>query len=194
MKTCFKCRRELPLDEYYRHSQMGDGHLNKCKQCTRSDVRRHRADNLERVRLYDRLRNKTDDRKIKHRLKNKAKRKKMGPDYDRAHNAVSRAVRKGSLIRPTVCQRCPATGDIEAHHDDYSRVLDVMWLCPVCHAARHRELGRLSRLAAAYGDQPDPFPHITAVRDSEPGHRSDATGTNLSGAAPETATTSKESA
>lgn len=38
-KVCFKCGVDKPLSEYYKHKKMGDGHLNKCKDCTRKDVR-----------------------------------------------------------------------------------------------------------------------------------------------------------
>jgi hypothetical protein len=67
-----------------------------------------------------------------------------------AHNKVARALRNGDLIRPATCERCPATDRIQAHHDDHTKPLDVMWLCPVCHAARHREIGRLRRTHEVY--------------------------------------------
>ena len=52
----------------------------------------------------------------------------------RAPQAVLRAVRKGKLIRPTVCEQCHQQRYIRAHHDDYSKPLEVKWLCTRCHS------------------------------------------------------------
>jgi hypothetical protein len=38
-KICFKCLVDKPLSDYYKHAQMGDGHLNKCKVCTKKDTK-----------------------------------------------------------------------------------------------------------------------------------------------------------
>lgn len=37
MKKCFKCSATKHIDEFYKHPQMGDGHLGKCKDCTKRD-------------------------------------------------------------------------------------------------------------------------------------------------------------
>ncbi len=57
----------------------------------------------------------------------------------RAHAAVAVAIRKGRLTK----QPCAVCGSLNAHahHEDYSKPLDVMWLCPAHHNARHRALG-----------------------------------------------------
>lgn len=52
MKTCFKCGDKLPLTEFYHHQGMSDGHLNKCKSCTKADTKEaksKRKANLETI-------------------------------------------------------------------------------------------------------------------------------------------------
>lgn len=55
----------------------------------------------------------------------------------RAASAVTQAIRKGQLVRPSVCSRCGGSNRIEAHHADYSKPLDVEWLCRRCHNRHH---------------------------------------------------------
>jgi hypothetical protein len=61
------------------------------------------------------------------------------PEKAAAHKTVEVAVRLGKLVRQP-CEVCHSTTRIHAHHDDYSKPLDVMWLCPLHHKQRHKEL------------------------------------------------------
>lgn len=37
-KKCFKCQKVKPIEQFYKHKMMKDGHLNKCIVCARNDV------------------------------------------------------------------------------------------------------------------------------------------------------------
>ena len=56
-----------------------------------------------------------------------------------AHRAVMRAVHRGRVVRPASCSRCGSVCAPHAHHHDYTKRLDVVWLCRQCHAAAHKE-------------------------------------------------------
>lgn len=64
--------------------------------------------------------------------------KARNPEKVRAHDAVRYGIKRGKIIRRP-CERC-GLSDSLAHHDDYTRPLDVTWLCRLHHAERHREL------------------------------------------------------
>ena len=55
----------------------------------------------------------------------------------RAHRILNGALKRGYMTRQP-CERCGAE-KTDAHHDDYSRPLDVRWLCRRCHMAVHKE-------------------------------------------------------
>ena len=136
-KECFKCKAVKPLEEFYKHPSMLDGHVNKCKECNKNDVTANRNKNIEKIRAYDRERGK-----IPERIKTNTEINRAWRAEDRrrtaAHSAVARAIRNGSLLR-LPCIRCGADKSL-AHHEDYDKPLEVMWLCQACHKQRHKEL------------------------------------------------------
>lgn len=137
MKTCFKCGHEKALDAFYAHPQMADGHLNKCKDCTKQDARVDRH-TKPRVREYDRQRSKLPHRIAAAVRIAKAWRAKH-PDRQAAHNAAARA----GLEKPKACEGCGLDRRLEKHHHDYSRPLAVVWFCKPCHAIADKLRRRL---------------------------------------------------
>lgn len=58
---------------------------------------------------------------------------------NRARQMASNAIRAGKLVRQP-CEACGLQEGAHAHHEDYSRPLDVRWLCGSCHSWRHNAL------------------------------------------------------
>lgn len=54
----------------------------------------------------------------------------------RARALVARAIKRGDVVRG-VCERC-ASVKVDAHHEDYTKPLEVRWLCRRCHFAVER--------------------------------------------------------
>lgn len=162
MKPCRQCGETKPLGEFYRHAQMGDGHLNKCKECVRARVTAHRAANLDRVRAYDRKRDDLPRRTASRQsywlrmqgtpelkaMRLKSNKRWLDKNFvaRRAHVITGNAIRDGKLKR----QPCEVCGFFraEAHHEDYYKPLEVQWLCREHHMVRHREINEERRRAA----------------------------------------------
>lgn len=153
-KVCFKCGVEKPLADFYKHPQMPDGHVNKCKECNKKDVRENRSSKIDYYREFDKKRNKLPHRVLKAKLYAKTEVGKKNhtesikryrannPNKHKAHSAVNNAVRDGKLKKPSLCEHCGVKGVLHGHHHSYEEIhwLSVEWLCPKCHAKEHNRL------------------------------------------------------
>lgn len=151
MKLCVICNQEKPESEFYK----GSGR--KCKECFKKIQRDFRKRNIEHYREYDRNRPNKAERKEAHKaylrkLKETDHKKFADVTYRRANKwrkehqqkqkaweKLNDAIRYGKIERPKFCSKCKGEEKIEAHHFDYSKPLDVIWLCSSCHHKLHEE-------------------------------------------------------
>lgn len=131
-KICSKCNKELPIDLFYRQVRNTDGHQGKCKSCTIIATAAN-----PNAKLNDRRRELTSKRKAWKKNYLRLLRKKY-PQRDKARALINRMVRSGKLVRQKcVVVGCDKVG--EAHHQDYSKPLSVIWLCRFHHMELHSQ-------------------------------------------------------
>jgi hypothetical protein len=133
MKECFKCKKVLPLTNFYKHPQMGDGHLNKCKDCTKNDVK---GNYFEKIKSIDFV--------IKERKRGREKYRKLYSGHGKANPDANKrweekypekklaANMSGKLKRPFE--------SAEKHHWSYNEehYKDVIWMTKKEHNKAHR--------------------------------------------------------
>jgi len=140
-KKCRKCGFIKPLSEFYSHPDTLDHHLSTCKECCKAANRDNRNKNLEHYRQYDRDRNKANGNR------EKCPYSVSNPEKYRTRYQLRNAVKLGVITRPNVCSVCGVHSDqIEAHHSDYSKPLDVIWVCKECHWKIHKMINKQERL------------------------------------------------
>ncbi len=130
-KKCTKCKELKEFKEFYRDKRTKDSLYSHCKKChfpvnklARYEyLKKWKAKNLEKYHAFQRKGQK------KWYMKNREKL--------RAYWKLKCAVERGEIVRPKQCSKCPFVGKIQGHHTDYSKPLDVMWLCKRCHENEH---------------------------------------------------------
>ena len=163
MKNCFKCGEKKARTEFYSHPMMGDGLLGKCKDCTKKDsaenTLRKQSDPQWVIKERKRQREKEAIRRKKGLVGTYVKGAYKRPE---ANNKVSYAMKTG-MIKKSGCQVC-GKSKAQAHHEDYSKPLDVVWLCTRHHADRHIHLRDMATLGAF----PTPIHlHIEQMKDHQ---------------------------
>lgn len=146
MKTCAKCKKTKPRVDFYKdYSGNRDGLDSYCKVCHNASCKASRARSGDRARVSSteasrrwRLRNPETNRE---RARIQA-RKYRGSHKVKARRKLYWEIQTGRMIRPEACERCHEKKRITGHHDDYSKPLEVTWLCYQCHADVDRETRR----------------------------------------------------
>lgn len=140
---CKQCNTSKGAEDFYASNQT------RCKDCIKERVRAHRQANLEKVRAYDRMRGAAPHRvaaRIAYQQTSQGKQamararlsyKLRKPERRAAHVALGNAVRDGRVIPWPVCAVPDCCGRPQGHHPDYSRPLDVVWLCDKHHKEAH---------------------------------------------------------
>ena len=147
MKRCFRCGKTKALSEFYKHKQMGDGHLGKCKDCTKADQHAYYRSRIQEYKEYNRARAmlphrvearkqylRTDAGRAAYAKAHAASSAKY-PERTKAKQMLANAVRDRRVI-PLPCFVCGAKA--QAHHPSYSQPLDVVWLCTTHHREVHK--------------------------------------------------------
>lgn len=154
-RICSKCLTSKLLTDFPRDASKRQGRKGQCNLCFRTPElkayqkkwrqehpdyktdwfkkypdywkcweQQHPENNAKRVKKYS------------HSVKGITKRK----SYLGAQQLLRDAILKGIVIRPLNCSQCDSNKTkIEGHHENYSKPLDVVWLCSSCHHNLHNE-------------------------------------------------------
>ena len=132
IKTCITCGVPKDISEFYKNRGMADGHAGKCKGCQKvNSQKNYRKGRPSRI-AYEKAREQSPERKAQKAEARKRHREKH-PERYKARTAVGNALRDGRLVK----ELCPCGREAQAHHEDYSKPLEVTWLCRSCHVVGH---------------------------------------------------------
>lgn len=155
---CKKCVAKRANEYYWVNKKRLDEQRKKYYQDHREEslekVKKHYEKNHDRIRDNVNEKRKTPEEREKIRIaglkwrkenrekvsKRTSKWKKDNPLKSKAHQCVMWALRLNVLQRPEECQGCKRKLKVEGHHNDYSKPLEVEWLCRLCHMHKHDKL------------------------------------------------------
>lgn len=129
-KRCRTCRQVKGLDQFSKGGGKNQGPRSQCRVCA------------SKARKDWREKNPALHAEHNQRARDRAREK------DRARNVLKEAIASGEVVKPDHCEGCgslTSSYNLHGHHHDYSKPLEVEWLCSGCHLTMHGESARGTR-------------------------------------------------
>ena len=136
MKVCPKCKQKKSLELFFMDKSRKNGRQIYCRVCGNKKGRVYRKTESGIIAKKKHLDSKHGKKAI---YKYGKKYRRTNPLKISSHKAVYYALSTGRLVKKS-CSVCGSTINIEAHHVDYSKWLDVVWLCCQHHRDLHATL------------------------------------------------------
>ena len=164
-KKCSFCKKYLDLEDFHKNHKTKDGLQYICKKCAsikfriyseknkekiRDTRRKYRIKNRDMIKFYNK---KHHDKNKKNRILKNREWKKKNKEKAHAHDCLNHAVRDGKILKPNKCEKCGRKVKISGHHEDYTKPLDVIWVCYSCHSIIHNAVGDKNKLFKSNMDE-----------------------------------------
>lgn len=149
-KICSHCHQEKSINGFGKNKSENDGYQHNCKICRAKQNKAYRQKNSKKISEIEKNYRNTGKGKLarkKYKINNPEKIKKIerkstkkcrknNPEKFRARNAANKAAIRGKLKKMPceICGKFPA----EKHHNEYSKPLEIVWLCKKHHVEFHR--------------------------------------------------------
>jgi hypothetical protein len=137
MKICFKCKEEKQLSEFYVHKMMADGHLNKCKECTKNDTRNKHLENSKDINYVIKERKRCRDKQKRLYAGMGKASKERFTRYVKKYPEKYKANLASSYLKSKMVDKIQGQ---EMHHWSYNKehYTDVIMLFKKSHMKAHR--------------------------------------------------------
>ncbi len=125
-KVCSRCKLTKPTSDFYKRKDRPGGLGSHCKSCD------YNRTNTEEMGTWRRNWNKTHRDSLNKALKEYLAR---NPEKKKAWSKWSKALKNGKIVKKP-CVVC-GSKSAQGHHKDYSKPLEIVWLCRKHHKDIH---------------------------------------------------------